>query len=158
MTIPEASQLVLQAAAMCEGGEIFVLDMGEPVRIVDLAKDLIRLSGLPENAIEIRETGMRPGEKLYEELYFESEKAIRTSHPKLRCASHRRFDWNIVNEQIQKLLGETNSSVSEIHEKLQEIVEEYQPVIKTKTVPFIVKPKTELSVFPDEQEKLRKTG
>jgi FlaA1/EpsC-like NDP-sugar epimerase len=158
MTIPEASQLVLQAAAMCEGGEIFVLDMGEPVRIVDLAKDLIRLSGLPENAIEIRETGMRPGEKLYEELYFESEKAVRTSHSKLRCATHRRFDWNVVNEQIRELLKITNSSVSEIHEKLQEIVEEYQPVIKTKTVPFIAKPKTELSVFPNETDELRKTG
>jgi FlaA1/EpsC-like NDP-sugar epimerase len=158
MTIPEASQLVLQAAAMCEGGEIFVLDMGEPVRIVDLAKDLIRLSGLPENTIEIRETGMRLGEKLYEELYFESEKAIRTSHPKLRCAAHRRFDWNIVNGQIQELLLMPDSSASEIQEKLQEIVEEYQPERKTKTVPFIVKPKTELSVFSDEQEKLRKTG
>jgi FlaA1/EpsC-like NDP-sugar epimerase len=158
MTIPEASQLVLQAAAMCEGGEIFVLDMGEPVRIVDLAKDLIRLSGLPENAIEIRETGMRPGEKLYEELYFESEKAVRTSHPKLRCAAHRRFDWNVVNEQIQKLLEMTNSSVSEIHEKLQEIVEEYQPEHKTKTVPFTTKSKTDLSVYSDETNELRKTG
>jgi FlaA1/EpsC-like NDP-sugar epimerase len=158
MTIPEASQLVLQAASMCEGGEIFVLDMGEPVRIVDLAKDLIRLSGLPENAVEIRETGIRPGEKLYEELYFESEKTIRTSHPKLRCAAHRRFDWNVVNEQIQELLLMTNSSASEIQEKLLEIVEEYQPKHKTKIVPFTVKPKTELSVFSDEQEKLQKTG
>jgi FlaA1/EpsC-like NDP-sugar epimerase len=158
MTIPEASQLVLQAAAMCEGGEIFVLDMGEPVRIVDLAKDLIRLSGLPENAIEIREIGMRPGEKLYEELYFESEKAIRTSHPKLRCAAHRKFEWNTVNEQIQELLLMTNSTVSEIHDKLQEIVEEYQPEHKTKIVPFTVKPKTELSVFPTDTEELRKTG
>jgi FlaA1/EpsC-like NDP-sugar epimerase len=95
---------------------------------------------------------------LYEELYFESEKAIRTSHPKLRCASHRRFDWNIVNEQILELLEMTNFSTSEIQEKLQEVVEEYQPVHKTKTVPFIVKPKTELSVFSDEEKKLRKTG
>jgi FlaA1/EpsC-like NDP-sugar epimerase len=158
MTIPEASQLVLQAAAMCEGGEIFVLDMGEPVRIVDLAKDLIRLSGLPENAIEIRETGMRQGEKLYEELYFESEKAIRTSHPKLRCAAHRRFDWNIVNEQIQELLGLSNSSISEIQEKLQAMVEEYQPEHKTKTVPFTTKSKTDLSVYSEETNKLRKTG
>jgi FlaA1/EpsC-like NDP-sugar epimerase len=149
MTIPEASQLVLQAAAMCEGGEIFVLDMGEPVRIVDLAKDLIRLSGLPENAIEIRETGMRPGEKLYEELYFDSEKAIRTSHPKLRCASHRRFDWKTVDEQIRELLNMYNFPVSEIQEKLQEIVEEYQPVHKTETVPFRVVP---------NMEKFRKTG
>jgi FlaA1/EpsC-like NDP-sugar epimerase len=101
---------------------------------------------------------MRPGEKLYEELYFDSEKAIRTSHPKLRCASHRRFDWNVVNVQIQELLSMFNSPVLEIQEKLLEIVEEYQPEYKTKTVPFTVKPKTELSVFSDEQEKLRKTG
>jgi FlaA1/EpsC-like NDP-sugar epimerase len=148
MTIPEASQLVLQAAAMCEGGEIFVLDMGEPVRIVDLAKDLIRLSGLPENAIEIREIGMRPGEKLYEELYFDSEKAIRTSHPKLRCASHRRFDWDIVNEQIHELLLMKNSPPLEIQEKLQKTVEEYQPVLKTKTVPFRI----------ISEEEFRKTG
>jgi FlaA1/EpsC-like NDP-sugar epimerase len=155
MTIPEASQLVLQAAAMGDGGEIFVLDMGEPVRIIDLAKDLIRLSGLPENSIEIRETGMRPGEKLYEELYFDSEKAIRTAHPKLRCAAHRRFDWNVVNEQIRELLEMTVSPVPEIQNKLQAIIEEYQPERKTATVPFI---KSGLSVFPTETEKLRKTG
>jgi FlaA1/EpsC-like NDP-sugar epimerase len=158
MTIPEASQLVLQAAAMCEGGEIFVLDMGEPIRIVDLAKDLIRLSGLPENAIEIREMGMRPGEKLYEELYFESEKAIRTSHPKLRCAAHRRFDWNVVNKQIQELLTMTNSPMSEIQEKLQQIVEEYQPIPETKIVPIDANPKTESTIPPNETNKLRKTG
>ncbi|MDR2438619.1 MAG: hypothetical protein LBE12_04505, partial [Planctomycetaceae bacterium] len=88
----------------------------------------------------------------------ESEKAIRTSHPKLRCAAHRRFDWNVVNEQIQELLEMTNSPVSEIQEKLQEIVEEYQPVFKTETVPFTTKPKTDLSVFPNETNELRKTG
>lgn len=84
MTIPEAVQLVLQAAALGQGGEIFVLDMGEPVRIVDLAKDLIRLSGLePEHDIEIRFTGMRPGEKLYEELFDPSENHRRTKHEKI---------------------------------------------------------------------------
>ena len=92
MTIPEASQLVLQAATMGTGGEIFVLDMGESVRIVDLARDLVRLSGLAEDDIEIAFTGLRPGEKLYEELYFDEERRVRTRHEKVFCAMHRPAD------------------------------------------------------------------
>ena len=89
MTIPEAVQLVLQAGALGQGGEVFVLDMGEPVKIVDLATDLIRLSGLEVGAdIEIRFTGTRPGEKLYEELFFSSENAIPTGHPKVLRAKN----------------------------------------------------------------------
>jgi len=83
MTIPEASQLVMQAAAMGKGGEIFILDMGEPVKIIQLARDLIRLSGLSEDEIPIEVTGIRPGEKLHEELSFDSEKMDRTRHPKI---------------------------------------------------------------------------
>ena len=84
MTIPEAAQLVLQASAIGKGGEVFMLQMGEPVRIVELAEALIALSGLkPYQDIDIVETGIRPGEKLYEELTFESEAALPTSHPKI---------------------------------------------------------------------------
>jgi FlaA1/EpsC-like NDP-sugar epimerase len=84
MTIPEAVQLVLQAGAIGRGGEVFVLDMGEPIKVLDLATDLIRLSGLEVGAdIEIRFSGTRPGEKLYEELFFDSESAVPTDHPKV---------------------------------------------------------------------------
>ncbi len=87
MTIPEAGQLVLQAAALGKGGEVFVLDMGEPVRIADLVRDLIRLSGLePDRDVEIRYTGPRPGDKLVEELFNAEEDFARTQHEKSSCA------------------------------------------------------------------------
>ena len=92
MSIPEAAQLVLQAGLMGQGGEIFVLDMGEPVKIVDLAKDLIRLSGYTEDDIKIECVGLRPGEKLYEELLADSEQTLTTQHPKLRIARARQVD------------------------------------------------------------------
>src|SRR6185437_15762009 len=84
MTIPEAVQLVLQASTMGKGGEIFVLDMGQPVRIADLARQLIVLSGLrPDQDIRIEFTGMRPGEKLYEELHCDDEETVGTGHEKI---------------------------------------------------------------------------
>lgn len=87
MTIPEAVQLIIQAGAIAEGGEIFVLDMGEPVRILDLAKDLIRLSGLtPDKDIEIKFTGIRPGEKLREELFTDQEKMSATRYSRIYIA------------------------------------------------------------------------
>ena len=87
MTIPEACQLVFEAAIMGNGGEIFVFDMGEPVRIYDLAEKMIRLSGfIPNEEIKIVETGLRPGEKLYEELLANSENTLPTHHPKIMIA------------------------------------------------------------------------
>jgi FlaA1/EpsC-like NDP-sugar epimerase len=133
MTIPEASQLVLQAASMGAGGEIFVLEMGEPVRIVDLARDLIRLSGLPENAIEITFTGIRPGEKLFEELYFEDEETLPTGHPKLRAAYHRLYTLAEVRRSYQELGNIWNQSPGIIREKLRELVPEYHPTVDSES-------------------------
>lgn len=128
MTIPEAAQLVLEAAAMGKGGEIFVLDMGKPVRIVELAEDMIRLAGLSSESIEIQEVGLRPGEKLYEELYFDSEQQLPTGHPKLFAALHRPFRPEEVRRQIDSLLDLLAQSDNEgIKKKFKEIVPEYRP-------------------------------
>jgi FlaA1/EpsC-like NDP-sugar epimerase len=106
MLIPEAAQLVLQAGAMGEGGEIFVLDMGEPVRILDLACDMIRLSGLRVGEdVEIQIVGLRPGEKLFEELYDADEDRHRTNHPKILVASSRPRDFAQVARDINRLVS-----------------------------------------------------
>ena len=95
MTIPEACRLVLEAGTMGKGGEIFIFDMGEPVKIADLAKRMIELSGLQVNKdIEIKYTGLRPGEKLYEELLNNKENTKETPHEKIRVAAVREYDYN----------------------------------------------------------------
>ncbi|KMQ75050.1 polysaccharide biosynthesis protein [Marinobacter subterrani] len=111
MTIPEASQLVLQAGAMGEGGEVFVLDMGEPVKIADLARKMIRLMGLtekteadPHGNIEIRFTGLRPGEKLFEELLI-GEHALQTVHPRIMMAREESLSWPSVEALLSKLVS-----------------------------------------------------
>jgi FlaA1/EpsC-like NDP-sugar epimerase len=107
MTIPEAVRLVLQAGTMGKGGEVFVLDMGEPVRIVELARDMIRLSGLePERDIPIVFTGVRPGEKLDEKLFNDAEEVGRTSHPKVSTARRTPVPWDILARDLDRLREE----------------------------------------------------
>ena len=126
MTIPEASQLVIQAGALGNGGEIFVLDMGSPVRIMDLAEDLIRLSGLkPGVDIDIHVTGLRPGEKLYEELYTSDEEQSPTVHPKILTAESERLVYFVVQKQVKELLASAGRDPQSIREALAEIVPSY---------------------------------
>ena len=127
MTIPEASQLVLQAATMGKGGEIFVLDMGEPVKIVDLARELITLSGFrPGEDIEIIFTGPRPGEKLFEELSIEGEDMVRTRHPKILVWKNIPMDRDKLRAGINELIAVARTQNSrQVVEKIKELVPEY---------------------------------
>ena len=104
MTIPEATQLILQSGVMGQGGEIFVLDMGEPVRIQYLAEQMIRLSGkAPEVDIPIVYTGLRPGEKLFEELFHEQEPLGETGHGKIFLSNYRPVDWELLDDSVQRI-------------------------------------------------------
>ena len=109
MTIPEAAQLILQASVLGQGGEIFVLDMGSPVKIKFLAEQMIRLSGkIPYKDIDIAITGLRPGEKLYEELFHDLEQLDKTSHAKILLAQHRKVDWQQLSAQIDAMKSYCN--------------------------------------------------
>jgi FlaA1/EpsC-like NDP-sugar epimerase len=127
MTIPEASQLVLQASSMGQGGEIFILDMGQPVKIVDLARDLIRLYGYDDGQIQIAFTGLRPGEKLYEELLADDETTSRTPHPKLRIAQAREVPDHLLDQLLPWLLQHRVPADDEVRRDLRRWVPEYQP-------------------------------
>jgi len=126
MSIPEAAQLVLQAAAMGQGGEIFVLDMGEPVRIVDLARKMIHLSGYSDSEIRIEFTGLRPGEKLYEELLADAEQTRQTPHPKLRIARARAVDDDFL-PNLRPWLADPCQNDAQVREALMRRVPEYCP-------------------------------
>lgn len=127
MTIPEASQLVIKAGCVGEGGEIFVLDMGEPVRIMDLAADLVRLSGLTLGSdIELKVTGLRPGEKLYEELYASDESRRPTRHEKILVADSVRLPRLEILRHVTQLLGVAEQDGQVIRQQLKAVVPSYQ--------------------------------
>jgi FlaA1/EpsC-like NDP-sugar epimerase len=130
MSIPEAAQLVMQAGLMGKGGEIFVLDMGEPVKITDLAMDMIRLSGLELDEIKIEYVGLRPGEKLYEELLADDEHTMPTPHEKLRIAQARTADTAWVNKLLKWIEGAHSANEGLIKTELAVWVEEYSPQIQ----------------------------
>lgn len=137
MTIPEASQLVLQAAAMGKGGEIFVLDMGQPIKIVNLVHDMIRLSGAKPENIAIEYIGIRPGEKLSEELQYDDEQLLPTSHPKVKMAYHRPCDGDGTLgfiTALQRVVG----SREMLSKKLRDLVPEYQPTRELAGSDFIL--------------------
>jgi len=134
MTIPEAAQLVIQAGAMAQGGDVFVLDMGEPVRIIDLARRLVELSGRtvrdehsPDGDIELQVTGLRPGEKLYEELLI-GDSAMPTAHPRVMKAHDPCLPWNELWRQFETLNAALESSdVPMLKRTLTQMLPGYRP-------------------------------
>ncbi|HKE42269.1 MAG TPA: nucleoside-diphosphate sugar epimerase/dehydratase [Casimicrobiaceae bacterium] len=128
MSLSEATQLLLQAGLMGRGGEVLVLDMGEPVRIVDLARDMIRLSGADPDRIRIVFTGLRPGEKLYEEPLASEEASLPTHHPKLRIAQARTADPAAVDEMLSWLQRDREAPDAEVRTWLKTWIPEYLPL------------------------------
>jgi len=128
MTIPEACRLVLEAGSMGEGGEIFIFDMGHSVKILDLAKKMIRLSGLiPNQDIAIEFSGLRPGEKLYEELLNDNENTLPTHHEKIMVAKTREYDFEVINNHIEELIELSCQYYDrQVVVKMKEIVPEFK--------------------------------
>jgi FlaA1/EpsC-like NDP-sugar epimerase len=128
MSIPEAAQLVMQAGLMGRSSQIFVLDMGEPVKIADLAGQMIRLSGYTEDDIGIEYTGLRPGEKLYEEVLADAERTLPTPHPKLRIAKATHPENAGLHDEVEQWLDAVgHRSAAEVRSRLKEWVCEYAP-------------------------------
>ena len=125
MSIPEAAQLVMQASLMGKSGQIYLLDMGESVKIVNLAKDMIKLSGFDEDDIKIKFTGLRPGEKLYEELLNEGEVIMATTHPKLKIAFSENISEKTVKDLIKWVLSTTSKTEVQIKKELKLWVKGY---------------------------------
>ena len=131
MTIPEAVSLVLQAMSYAKGGEIFVLDMGEPVKIYDMAVNLIKLSGLEPNVdIEIKVTGLRPGEKLYEEILMDEEGLEATKHDKIHIAEPMNINMNMIEDKLQKLNKLLETSSNEDKEKIKNTIKQIVPTFR----------------------------
>jgi FlaA1/EpsC-like NDP-sugar epimerase len=135
MSIPEASQLVLQAAAMADGGQIFVLDMGQPIRIADLARDIIRLSGHSEKQVRIEYTGLRAGEKLSEQLRESSEQLLKTPHPKLQVAQARLISGVHIEAIMREIGRESTLDHDAARGRLSQWVPEY--VAMPECVPIV---------------------
>ncbi|WP_035667985.1 nucleoside-diphosphate sugar epimerase/dehydratase [Flavobacterium sp. 83] len=133
MTIPEACQLVLEAGAMGNGGEIYIFDMGKPVKIIDLAKKMIKLAGfIPDKEIKIKIVGLRPGEKLYEELLNDSSKTLPTHHDKIMISEEVLDEFEVLNADINELIGIANSFDSDaIVSKMKKIVPEFKSMNST---------------------------
>ena len=128
MTIPEAVNLVLQCGALAKGGEIFILDMGEPVKIIELAEKMIRLSGYEPNVdIQIKFTGLRPGEKLYEELLIDEDNLKKTDKDRIFVAQQTGVDSIKIQEAVQKLIEEAYDETQDIRSYIKELVPEYAP-------------------------------
>lgn len=135
MTIPEAVSLVLQAMSYAKGGEIFVLDMGEPVKIYDMAVNLIKLSGLEPNVdVEIKFTGLRPGEKLYEEILMDEEGLQATKHDKIHIAEPMNINMDMIKEKLDKLNNLLETTNNEDKEIIKETIKEIVPTFKDKDV------------------------